>query len=238
MSTMIDFELLDAIDARTYRAQKPFPFVNPENLVRREAWEELEATLPTLEDMDESFGKQRVAGQEPHDRYSLEYTDEVRVSPAWKKFIDELRGDRYRKNVCRLYGVRNVEFRFHWHYAPPGRSVSPHVDQSREYGSHIFYFNAPEWQDEWGGHTLVMDDHGRLNQKSAPALEDFDDVTQTECVGSRSLLFLGRGHGWHAVKPIRCPEGYLRRVFIIVIGTTNPYWRIRDWVIGKKPQRY
>jgi hypothetical protein len=27
-------------------------------------------------------------------------------------------------------------------------------------------------------------------------------------------------------------------VFIVVINTTALYWRVRDWVIGKRPQRY
>ena len=228
---------------------RPYPSANPESLIRPEAWERLEAELPSLEQFDRKFGKKRRAGQAPHDRYSLEYTDDVPVSPAWKRFIDELRSDRYRENIRRLYGVRGVEFRFHWHYTQRGRAVSPHVDQEREFGSHIFYFNSKRWQDEWGGHTLLLDDRRRFARDSAPALADFDEVIRTACVGNRSLLFCGRNLaqrarserralGWHAVDAIDCPDDEMRRVFIVVINTTALYWRVRDWVIGKKPRRY
>jgi hypothetical protein len=238
LSEIIDFEKLDAIEPGGFRGRRPFPFANPEGLVRADAWQRLEAELPTLDLFDQKFGKQRRAGQAPHDRYSLEYRDGVSVSETWQRFIDELRSDRYRDAICRLYGVAKVEFRFHWHYTPAGRAVSPHVDQEREFGSHIFYFNSPRWRDEWGGHTLLLDDHGRFSRDSAPALSDFDDVIQAECVGNRSLLFRGSDLGWHAVDAIECPEDEMRRVFIVVINTTALYWRVRDWVIGKKPQRY
>ena len=246
---VLDFEKLEAIEANWFRSQSPYPFVNPHALIRPEAWEVLEAELPSLDLFDRKFGKERRAGQMPHDRYSLEYSEGVPVSPAWRRFIDELRSERYRANVCRLYGVEGVEFRFHWHYTPHGRAVSPHVDQEREFGSHIFYFNSKHWLEEWGGHTLLLDDRRRFARDSAPALSDFDEVIRPECAGNRSLLFCRtnlvrrapggrRPGGWHAVDAIRCPEDEMRRVFIVVINTTALYWRVRDWVIGKKPQRY
>jgi hypothetical protein len=235
---ILDFARLEAIGTDAFRARMPFPFVNPEGLIRAEAWDRLEAELPSLDLFDRKFGKQRRAGQVPHDRYSLEYRDGVPVSPTWKQFIDELCSDRYRANIQRLYGVTGVEFRFHWHYTPRGRAVSPHVDQEREFGSHIFYFNSRRWRDDWGGHTLVLDDHRRFRRDSAPALADFDEVIRTECVGNRSLLFRGNALAWHAVDAIECPEDEMRRVFIVVINTTALYWRIRDRLIGKKPERY
>jgi hypothetical protein len=67
----------------------------------------------------------------------------------------------------------------------------------------------------------------------------FDEVIRTECVGNRSLLFHSSNPlGWHAVDAIECPEDEMRRVFIVVVNTTALYWRVRDWMIGKKPQRY
>ena len=238
MTAIIDFDRLEAIEAHEFRARRPYPFANPEGLIRAEAWDRLTAELPTLDLFDRKFGKKRRAGQAPHDRYSLEYSDGVPVSPAWKQFIDELRGDRYRASILRLYGVKGVEFRFHWHYTPPGRAVSPHVDQEREFGSHIFYFNSKRWRDEWGGHTLLLDDHRRFHRDSAPTLAEFDEVIRAECVGNRSLLFRNRALGWHAVDAIECPDDEMRRVFIVVVNTTALYWRVRDWAIGKKPNRY
>ena len=45
-------------------------------------------------------------------------------------------------------------------------------------------------------------------------------------------------HSWHAVRPIECPEGKLRRVFIVVINPDNLFWKVRDRVIGKTIQRF
>ena len=126
----------------------------------------------------------------PHDRYSLEYREGVPVSPAWKRFIDELRSDRYRANVRRLYGVKGVEFRFHWHYTPrrprglaarrPGAGVrQPHL-----------LFQLEALAGRMGrAHAAARRSRGAFARDSAPALSDFDEVIRPECVGNRSLLF-------------------------------------------------
>ena len=44
-------------------------------------------------------------------------------------------------------------------------------------------------------------------------------------------------HAWHAVRAINCPEGALRRVFIVVVNPVSLFWKVRDRVIGKKIQR-
>jgi len=240
MKTYLDFERLEAIDTRGFQSQKPYPFANPSELLFPEAWEELVADLPPVELFEEKFGKKRHSGQMPHDRYSLEYTDEIepRIALSWQTFIRELRSDRYRDNVRRLLGVSNVDFRFHWHYTPTDRGVSPHIDQKREFGSHIFYFNSPEWNDLWGGHTLILGNDKTFERSSAPKVEDFQSVTETSPVGNRSLIFRGRNGGWHAVRRIECPESEMRRVFIVVCNTTSLYWRVRDRVIRKKMQAY
>ncbi|MHA7839875.1 MAG: 2OG-Fe(II) oxygenase [bacterium] len=234
MTSFFDFDRFDAIDAEVFSAQKPFPFVNPSHLLRPGAWEALQSELPPIGSFEAKFGKKRTGGQAPHDRYSLEYAEDLELSPSWKSFLAELRSDRYRRSICRLLGVKDVRFRFHWHYTPSGRSVSPHVDQLREIGSHIFYFNDPQWQERWGGQTLILESKRPLPRRSAPSVEDFDGVIDTRCVGNQSLLFRGGGHAWHAVRSVRCPEQEMRRVFIVVCNTTALSWRLRDWLIGKK----
>jgi len=233
-----DFDRFEAIDEVAFSGQKPFPFVNPAGLLVPGAWEELEDELPPIELFEEKFGKKRPGGQMPHDRYSLEYTDGLTVSPSWHAFINELRSDRYRDNVKRLLGVRDVEFRFHWHYTPTARGVSPHIDQLREFGSHIFYFNAPDWQESWGGNTLIFESDQMFARTSAPAMEDFQGVIEAECAGNRSLLFQGGTRSWHGVRAIDCPPDHMRRVFIVVLNTTSLFWRVRDWIIGKKIEHY
>ena len=240
MKTFFDFERFHSIDESAFREQKPFPFLNPTALLSAEGWAELEAELPAIELFEEKFGKKRYGGQMPHDRYSLEYTDQIapRISSAWRTFIEELRSDRYRSKVRELLGVPHVGFRFHWHYTPTGRGVSPHIDQHREYGSHIFYFNAPDWTDQWGGQTVILGSEKFLERKSAPSNKDFESRIETCPIGNRSLIFSGRKQGWHAVQPITCPETHMRRVFIVVFNTTGFLWRVRDRLIGKKVQEF
>ena len=104
----------------------------------------------------------------------------------------------------------------HWHYTPRGCSVSPHCDAYWKLGSHIFYFNQEsDWQPAWGGATLVLDDGGALPYSSAPAFDDFAASQSVTPVGNRSMLFLRTDHSWHGVRSLACPEGAMRKVFII-----------------------
>lgn len=237
MTDYLDLNVLDSIQADGFRNAKPFPWANPRELIRSDAWSILERDLPPLELFERRFDEERVAGQSPHDRYSLEYHEGLEVADSWQRFITELRSDAYRQPIARLLGVQKVEFRFHWHYTPTGCSVSPHVDAKREHGSHIFYFNGLDWDPGWGGETLLLDDGGRLPRSSAPEVTDFDRVLPADSFGNASLLFQGGGHGWHAVLPTRCPADRMRRVFIAVINPVSLFWKVRDRMIGKSIQR-
>lgn len=214
----LDWQRLDAIDEREFQQQKPFPWINPVGLLREEAYWQLVETLPPLELFHGDFGRQRRFGQQSHDRYNLEYLSGVDVSPAWHGFVAELASPRYRDFLRRLFGHGSFKLRFHWHYTPPSCSVSPHCDSARKLGSHIFYMNSSrDWDPSWGGETVVLDDGGRFSHRSAPKLEDFVSATPSVILENRSLLFQRTSRAWHAVREVTCPEGSLRKVFIVVI---------------------
>ena len=84
----------------------------------------------------------------------------------------------------------------------------------------------------------MLDDGGRLDYNSAPALEDFDAIHECESIGNYSALMLRTDHAWHAVRPIDCPEDRLRRIFIVVVNPDNLFWKVRDRLIGKTIQRF
>ncbi len=235
----LHYERLEAIEPEDYRSQKPYPWANPEGLLRPEAFELLRETLPNVSLLEPFFGKARKGGQRPHDKYQLEYTDGSPVAEPWRAFIEELKGERYRRHMCRLFGVRSLSVNFHWHYAPRGCSVSPHCDSKRKLGSHVFYFNtADDWKAEWGGQTVVLDDHGRFPTDSAPDFDDFDQAIDSVAMGNRSFVFTRRGDSWHGVRPIRCPEGLMRKVFIVVLNDDTWLARLRNRLQGKGIQRY
>ena len=235
----LDFERLDAIETAAFRGRKPYPWATTENLLTPQGFAALRETLPDISLFTRRFGEERKAGQAPHDRYSLEYTRNVEVSRPWREFIGELRGSRYRRAMRRLLGGRRVEFRFHWHYTPAACAVSPHCDAKRELGSHLFYFNtAADWDARWGGQTVILDDGGHFETRSAPDFSDFERTIAVESMDNRTVLFARRDNGWHGVEEIRCPEGYFRKVFIVVVNPSTLYYRVRDRVVGKSIQRF
>ncbi len=224
----LDFARLEAIDAGAFRGQRPYPWVNPEGLLTEAGYRHLRETMPELSLFEASFGKRRSHGQPSHDRYVLEYDDRVDVGAPWQEFLTELEGTRYRDFLRRLFAVGDIDLNFHWHYTPDGCAVSPHCDARHKLGSHIFYLNdEDDWEADWGGETLILDDRGRHPRGSAPGFDDFDRTIASRALGNFSLLFQRDGNSWHGVREIRCPEGHMRKVFIVVINARTPLARLR-----------
>jgi len=123
MTQYLDFDKLEAIDPVAFRGTAPFPWANPKGLITDAGYQLLLDNMPDIALFEKIFGYRRLAGQEPHNRYSLEYAPDVPVPQPWKDFVGELCSDRYRHAVARLMGASKVEFRFHWHYTPNGCSV-------------------------------------------------------------------------------------------------------------------
>ncbi len=225
---LLDAARLAEIATEDFRGATPYPWINPEGVLTGEAFDVLRHNMPTMEIMKPSFGRRRAHGQQPHDRYALEYRPDLPVHPAWHRLVDELNGPIYQAFLARLFATSRFTLSYHWHYAPRGCSVSPHCDARRKLGSHIFYFNTPDdWERSWGGETLVLDDNGRLSRNSAPAFEDFDRAFAADALGNRSFLFQRRGNSWHGVKALQCPEDRLRKVFIVVVNCDGPMARLR-----------
>jgi hypothetical protein len=214
----LDIERLEQIDPRSFRATQPYPWINPSDLISSAGFERLASTLPDVSMFRRVFGKERKFGQKSHDRFALDYTNDLDLSEPWRNFMAEITSARYSAAIARLAGRRSVDLSFHWHYTPRGCSVSPHCDSKHKLGSHIFYFSREkEWEPEWGGATLILDSTRRLDRRSAPDFDDFDREFSGEHVGNHSLLFIRRNDSWHGVREIQCPEGMLRKVFIVVV---------------------
>lgn len=234
----LDLDRLEAIDATLFRGRKPFPWLNPAGLLTDTGYQHLIENLPDVSVLDPVFGVKRSHGQRSHDRYAVEYHDGLPVAGAWKDFANELRGPAYRNFLARMLGTDAFDINLHWHYTPNGRSVSPHCDSTRKLGSHIFYFNTQDdWDPDWGGQTLVLDDGGRFDAKSAPQFEDFDRIITSQVTGNYSLLFARTDRSWHGVQEIACPDGRLRKVFIVVINRRSPITWIRRR-LGVLPKGY
>ena len=235
----LDFERLERIDPRPFRAQKPYPWVNPAQLITDEGFRRLCETLPDVSIFEKRFGVKRKHGQQFHDRYTLEYRKGLDLAPPWRDFMAEVLSERYREALSRLLGAPSIALSFHWHYTPRGCSVSPHCDSTRKLGSHIFYFSTEkDWEPAWGGETVILDDGGRFSARSAPRFDDFDHCLASESIGNRSLIFGRKGNSWHGVREVRCPEDRMRKVFIAVINGDGPINKLRALVTGRSASRY
>ena len=172
--TYLDFQRLSSIDPKQFHHNTPYPWMNPKGLLTSMGHEQLLATLPDVSLFQRRFGVKRAHGQQSHDRFTLEYQNDLPLSPAWKTFIAELYGTEYQNFLKRFFQVNSFELNFHWHYTPNGCSVSPHCDAKHKLGSHIFYLNTDnDWEENWGGETVILDDGGQFDRKSAPKFEDF-----------------------------------------------------------------
>ena len=82
-----------------------------------------------------------------------------------------------------------------------------------------------------------MDDEGQRNAHSAPSFDDLKVAASLEPWGNESLLFQRTPHSWHGVRPLQCPQGQLRKLFIVTINvpTLQVWWRR---VRGKDPDGY
>jgi len=235
----LDFDRFKAIDPADFRTTQPYPWINPQGLLTDAGYQRLLDNMPDVSLFEKKFGYGRIAGQKPHDRYSLEYAPGTPVPEPWQEFITELCSDDYRKTLAKLFGARKINLRFHWHYTPNGCSVSPHTDSVREHGSQLFYFNKEgEWDPAWGGDTLVLDDGGKLEFETAPTLDDFSNEIAASSIGNYSLIFERTRHSWHAVREISCPDDHMRRVFIVVANPENLYRTLRDRVMRKQVHRF
>ncbi len=220
----IDQQVLqDCVDARLdFQATKPFPWRNIQGFLRPEIFHQLAAELPDPSLFENHIGKSRAYGQKSHDRLALQVRPGLlpKLSPRWQQFIKELYSPAYRNFWRQMLGLgphSPVILTMHWHYAPAGASVSPHTDARRKIGSHIFYFNTPEeWDESWGGQTLVLDAQGRWPRHSAPNFEDLQEVGASQILGNRSFLFAQTSESWHGVRELTCPPGVYRKVFIVV----------------------
>jgi hypothetical protein len=227
---LINYTTLETLEPRTFQDASPFPWLNPHGVLTEAAYRGLIETLPPLPQCDEFFGKQRKYGQQSHNRYVLEYEHELDISPLWQAFINELESPRYLHWLAGMLGTAQFRLSYHWHYAPSGCSVSPHCDSRNKLGSHIFYMNtSDDWQESWGGATVVLDGGDRFLAQSAPAFEDFDAVVPAQTLENYSFLFRRRGNSWHGVPEIHCPEGRLRKVFIVVIEDNSLRKRVKRW---------
>ncbi|MGA2083912.1 MAG: 2OG-Fe(II) oxygenase [Terracidiphilus sp.] len=234
----LNLECLQRLSAEAFQSRQPYPWVNFEHVLTPEGYERLRETLPSVEGFDRQVGIKRAYGQGPHDRFLLHYHSGLGIAEPWREFIAELQGPVYQEFLRRMLGPRTFIPTFEWYYAWEGCAVSPHCDAARKLATHIFYFNtADDWDSSWGGEILILDSERRFPTHSGPSFDQLKVAASIEPRGNGSLLFERTKHSWHGVRPLRCPTGKLRRLFLITINIPSfqVWWR---HLRGKDPDGY
>ncbi len=116
--------------------------------------------------------------------------------------------------------------------------MTPHCDARRKLATHIFYFNTEtDWQADWGGNILILDDERRFKPHSGHSFDEFKIAANIDPRGNSSLLFQRTDHSWHGVRPLQPPPNVLRKLFIVTVNvpTFQVWWRR---VRGKDPDGY
>ena len=140
MKTYLNHEILESVDVEKYRAQSPYPWVNPYGLLHEDAFFQLLDDLPDLSLFTSTFGRSRKYGQKSHDRYTLKYRHGLILPKPWEELLKELQGKIYRNFLSQLFQSRSFELDFFWFYTPDGCSISPHCDHKNKIGAHLFLF--------------------------------------------------------------------------------------------------
>lgn len=117
----------------------------------------------------------------------------------------------------------------------PGELNSPHADETRKWLTLLMYLPEHDWQPAWGGYTVFyrakvpletarwFDPEGH-NRVPPDLLARFQAETEIHHRSSFApnvwCLFVKTKRSFHAVPPIRCPEG--RRRWAVVFNLKGP----------------
>ena len=237
----LNLDTINGLSEQSFRKQKPYPWASIPGALTPEAFQRLHDTLPDISRFQRMVGVKRGYGQAPHDRAILHYRDGMEMPEPWKEFLAELRGETYESFLRRMLNLpptQQIILTMEWYYAWQGCAVSPHCDARRKLATHIFYFSSEaEWQTNWGGQILILDDGGRFKAHSAPAYDDFQVAAALDPRGNGSLLFERTEHSWHGVRALQSPPEVLRKLFIVTtnLPTLQVWWRRMR---GKDPDGY
>ena len=238
----LNFDTLNKIDAEKYRHNKPYPYIEISAPLYDDAYRLLVQSAPDdLSLFEKQFGIERGYGQKFHDKYYLLYSDSTPLSQPWKEFVAELYSHEYRRFIESLFNIKrnNYDMALSWHYMPRGTQITPHCDTKKKIGSQLFYLNTSEiWKSEWGGQTLALDDEGERDWRSGPKISEFKNFFQSKSVNNNSFIFTRTDHSWHAVDELKCPDGYLRKMFSVVVNRKPSFYKKMRGVVKHGLNRF
>lgn len=214
---MIDFEQI----ARGRFAIRPYPWTEIGNLYLIEDAAVLAATYPLdhYKTVDGADGEKTYVYQArnfvPMGENRLSFAEAL--SPAWRRFGEELLSPAYRRAMSELtgYDLACMPMETNFYHYNPAAHQGPHVDLPAKLVVHIFYFNAA-WDVRDGGCLAV------LNSKN-PA----DVVHLVPPIVGSSAVFIRSDHSWHQVQKVNPGVRESRRALVVTFykpGSPSTLW--------------
>jgi hypothetical protein len=102
----LNHQSIDALSAQAFQTQRPYPWVNIENILTPEGFERLRTTMPDISRFKRMVGVKRGHGQGYHDRAILHYYPGMDLPEPWREFTNELKGEYYGAFLHRMLGVK------------------------------------------------------------------------------------------------------------------------------------
>lgn len=117
---------------------------------------------------------------------------------------------------------RATQIAYEWSAMPAGALLTPHTDKCAKLATFVWHFPEKNWQSHHKGATQFLKPRNRRHNVNWSNFKlPFDEVEKlhvSEVKSNRLVMFAKTGNSWHAVAPIECPEGVMRRVFVFNIG--------------------
>ena len=149
--------------------------------------------------------------------------------PVIAQTLHELHSPNFISLMKAITGIENLEGDPYLHGGginsyPTGGTLDLHIDYRIHPHSKkerrinlLIYLSDKDWQEAWGGATELWDStFGKQDPQPEPMrYPPVGDapISSAAPIFNRALIFATEDYSWHAVQPITCPAGKIRRTF-------------------------
>lgn len=154
-------------------------------------------------------------------RWHLVKSTDRHPSNLWERIV--------KKFYEKVLGRKTVRLGFEFSVLPDGAAVPLHTDAAFKLVSMLYYFPDDDWQPGFGGGTCFYQVKPGLkpwtlwksyyldDAQVEKFHQEHDCIVETTFSPNRISGFVKTDHSWHEVKPLKLPEGKLRRSLCINI---------------------
>lgn len=185
-----------------------------------QAWKS-QAVIDRIQALVSDHIKHRPAAEQR--RWKLVNSTDRHPSNLWERIV--------KKFYEKVLGRKTVRLGFEFSVLPDGAAVPLHTDAAFKLVSMLYYFPDDDWQAAYGGGTCfyqvkpgfkpwtLWKSYYLEAEQEARFRQEHDAVVETTFSPNKISGFVKSDHSWHEVKPLRLPEGKLRRSLCINIFT-------------------